>query len=123
MSSTGLLSIPISICSVWDIETGTDICTFDNHKDGEKITALDYINPHDLTYLMTGTGNEYSGHNKLSTSTQLIYLSQVSVCYLFTVFVCALEWSICKVLYVCVRLSSFCCSLQTRGLCGCGGTG
>ena len=43
-------------CSVWDIETGTDICTFDNHAEGEKVTALEYINPHDLTYLMTGTG-------------------------------------------------------------------
>jgi regulator-associated protein of mTOR len=44
-----------TLISVWDIETGTDICTFDNHAEGEKVTALEYINPHDLTYLMTGT--------------------------------------------------------------------
>ena len=42
--------------SVWDIESGTEVCQFANGNEAGKVTALEFLNPHDLTYLMTGTG-------------------------------------------------------------------
>lgn len=44
------------LCSVWDIESGTEVSVFPNGNEAGKVTALEFVNPHDLTYLMTGTG-------------------------------------------------------------------
>ena len=44
------------MCSVWDIESGTEVSGFANGNEAGKVTALEFLNPHDLTYLMTGTG-------------------------------------------------------------------
>lgn len=43
-------------CSVWDIESGTEVAAFANGNEAGKVTALEFLNPHDLTYLMAGTG-------------------------------------------------------------------
>ena len=41
---------------MWDIESGTEVSVFANGNEAGKVTALEFVNPHDLTYLMTGTG-------------------------------------------------------------------
>ena len=43
--------------SIWDLEQGSKLHSFNiDGKVGVKITAMDYINPHDITFLLTGSG-------------------------------------------------------------------
>jgi regulator-associated protein of mTOR len=42
--------------STWDIEQGTKLCTHSNNSpNSSKITAAEFINPHDVTFLLVGT--------------------------------------------------------------------
>ena len=41
-------------CSIWDIEEGTKLGT--NYNSQARITAAEFINPHDITFLLTGSG-------------------------------------------------------------------
>lgn len=40
--------------SVWDIEEGTKLASHYNSQ--ARITAAEFINPHDITFLLTGSG-------------------------------------------------------------------
>ena len=48
------------MCSIWDIEQGLkvtslqDNCTYST----ARITAAEFINPHDISFLLVGSGNE-----------------------------------------------------------------
>ena len=40
--------------SIWDVEQGTKLVT--QYNSNAKITAVEFVNPHDITFLMTGSG-------------------------------------------------------------------
>ena len=42
--------------SIWDVEEGVRQCTNNNQNHSSKITASEFINPHDVSLLLTGTG-------------------------------------------------------------------
>ena len=44
------------IFSIWDIEQGVKLCTHSNNNSHSRITAAEFINPHDISFLLTGTG-------------------------------------------------------------------
>ena len=46
-------SCPIS---VWDVEQGIKQCTHTLLSNTTKVTAAEFTNPHDITFLMTGSG-------------------------------------------------------------------
>ena len=57
--------------SVWDIDQGSKLCTYNNGNTTSKITAAEFINPHDISFLLTGTGKictYYSDYIPQSTS-------------------------------------------------------
>ena len=47
-------TLPI-IYSVWDIEEGTKLITQFNSP--ARITAAEFLNPHDISFLLTGSGD------------------------------------------------------------------
>ena len=44
------------IYSIWDVEQGVKLCTHSNNNSHSRITAAEFINPHDISFLLTGTG-------------------------------------------------------------------
>lgn len=44
------------IYSIWDVEQGIKLCTHSNNNSHSRITAAEFINPHDISFLLTGTG-------------------------------------------------------------------
>ena len=42
--------------SVWDIEEGAKLVT-EHYNSQARITAAEFINPHDITFLLTGSGS------------------------------------------------------------------
>ena len=52
--------------SIWDLEQGSKLHSFSiGGKVAVKITAVDYINPHDITFLLTGSGIHFCYAMKL----------------------------------------------------------
>lgn len=41
-------------CSVWDIEDGTKLVA--QYNSPARITAVEFLNPHDISFLLTGSG-------------------------------------------------------------------
>ena len=44
----------LNSCSVWDIDDGTRLVT--QYNSPARITAVEFLNPHDISFLLTGSG-------------------------------------------------------------------
>ena len=67
--------------SVWDMEQGNKLSSFQiGGKLSVKITSVDYINPHDITFLLTGSGEISILNSDLaeSTASYIYVLSELS---------------------------------------------
>lgn len=50
-----VIFIIVPCVSVWDVEEGSRLVT-EHYNSQARITAAEFINPHDITFLLTGSG-------------------------------------------------------------------
>ena len=53
--------------SIWDIEEGSRLVT-EHYNSQARITAAEFVNPHDITFLLTGSGQPSTHAHTLASS-------------------------------------------------------
>lgn len=64
--------------SVWDIEEGTKLVA--QYNSPARITAAEFINPHDISFLLTGSGSGFEGKGQGSCGSCSLSLQMMVQC-------------------------------------------